>query len=458
MQVIKASLTWISGRGFVRNVAVVVGADGVIEDVLLPEDAAAADARVADAEVKELPNEALIPGLVNCHSHAFQRGLRGLGEVYPLIGGAGKNEHSFWTWRDEMYKLVGRMTSDEFYAHTRACFGEMRASGITSVGEFHYFHHSSGDSRDFAFDDVVIRAAKDAGVRLVLLNAFYGRGGFDGTPLSASQCKFKTDSFDEYAAHMDQLAERVEHEPNVSLGVVAHSLRAVGLDDFKKLRAYSLERGIVFHMHIEEQPKEVEACREAHAGKTPMDLVLDNVTVDGSLTAVHCNHTNSDLLKRFTDLGGRVCICPLTEGNLGDGVIETPSACGGSICIGTDCNARIDMLEELRWLEYSQRLSKLRRGMAVESSPACADQKNCAVELFRYATDVGAGSLGLPVGCIEKGKFADFATIDLSSPVLSGLCNPNMDDALLAAVIFGASSSSVIHSTCVGGVWNSAPN
>ena len=109
-------------------------------------------------------------------------------------------------------------------------------------------------------------------------------------------------------------------------------------------------------MHIEEQPKEVEACREAHGGKTPMDLVLDNVTVDGTFTAVHCNHTEPVLLKRFTELGGHVCICPLTEGNLGDGVIDTPSACGGSICIGTDCNARIDMLEELRWLEYSQRL------------------------------------------------------------------------------------------------------
>jgi formimidoylglutamate deiminase len=237
--VVAPELTW-TGATFEKNVHVHVAADGAIERV----EANAASASDAVA----LPGYALLPGMVNAHSHAFQRGLRGLGETYAK----GDAQSSFWTWREEMYKLVGGMTDDRIYELTRQCFQEMRDAGITSVGEFHYFHHDA-DGKQFAYDEKILQAAKDVGIRIVLLNAYYEHGGFKRAPMTAPQKRFKTDSLEKYWNNMDALHKKLESEPTQSIGVVAHSMRAVEMADLVKLHNESVKRGLVFHIHLEEQ-------------------------------------------------------------------------------------------------------------------------------------------------------------------------------------------------------------
>ncbi|TMW56465.1 hypothetical protein Poli38472_006475 [Pythium oligandrum] len=430
---VEAELTW-TGERFERDVQVHVGADGCIVDVTT-------GAKTKDTIV--LSGHALVPGMVNAHSHAFQRGLRGLGETYPKTDASGnKPQSSFWTWRDEMYKLVERMTDEQIYALTKQCFSEMLDAGITSVGEFHYFHHGEGAEKRFAYDEKILQAARDVGIRVVLLNAFYEHGGFNKAPMSTPQLRFKTPSLEEYWTQMDALKSKLTSTQ--SLGVVAHSMRAVDLEDMNKLHQESVKRGLVFHMHLEEQTKEVEDCKEANGGKTPMALLLENLKVDNKFTAVHCTWTEPEQLKEYVARGGNVCICPLTEGNLGDG-FPAIASCGTSICLGTDCNARIDMCEEMRWLEYAHRLNQSRRGVCTDAIA----ETDLPKLLFQYATTNGAKSLNLPVGEIKSGLGADFALIDINDEQLKF----STPESLLGAFIFGANGSSVVTATCVDGKW-----
>lgn len=256
-------LTW-TGERFESDVRVRVGSDGHVLSVTK-----ATDGDNNDDNGIALPGHALVPGMVNAHSHAFQRGLRGLGETYPKDA---HGQSSFWTWREEMYKLVGGMTQEHMYALTKQCFAEMRDAGITSVGEFHYFHHgrqeeatAAGASSRFAYDEQVLKAARDVGIRLVLLNAFYEHGGFQKAPMSEAQQRFKVASHDEYWHQMDALAAKLT--PTQSLGVVAHSMRAVELPDIVSLHEESVRRGLVFHMHLEEQVRGgVESWSHTHCG------------------------------------------------------------------------------------------------------------------------------------------------------------------------------------------------
>uniref|UniRef100_K3WGI3 Amidohydrolase-related domain-containing protein n=1 Tax=Globisporangium ultimum (strain ATCC 200006 / CBS 805.95 / DAOM BR144) TaxID=431595 RepID=K3WGI3_GLOUD len=436
-------LTW-TGERFETDVCVHVGSDGFIASVTKAEKTAT---QAGDAIA--LPGHALIPGMVNAHSHAFQRGLRGLGETYPKDT---QGKSSFWTWREEMYKLVGGMTQDQIYALTKQCFTEMLDAGITSVGEFHYFHHGrpeeaeDGASNRFAYDEQILKAAKDVGIRIVLLNAFYEHGGFRQAPMSESQKRFKVSSHDEYWRQMDALKPKLDASTQ-TLGVVAHSMRAVELKDIVELHEESVRRKLVFHIHLEEQTKEVDDCKEAHDGETPMAILLKNLKIDNKFTAVHCTWTEADLLKQFVDKKGNVCICPLTEGNLGDG-FPVIASCLDRVCLGTDCNARIDMCEEMRWLEYGHRLHQSRRGVCTEAT----DETDLAKLLFRYATKNGAESLNLKVGEIKDGFGADFALVDINEDQLK-FSNPA---SLLGAFIFGANGSSVVKATCVNGKWRQA--
>lgn len=292
--IVEAELTW-TGNCFERHVQVHVNANGDIQNIT----------NNIKQNVTRLPGYALVPGMINVHSHAFQRGLRGLGETYPKNSG----QSSFWTWREEMYKLVQDMTDDRIYALTHQCFSEMLDAGITSVGEFHYFHH--GQDR-FAYDDMILKAAHDVGIRLVLLNAFYQYGGFNNTPMSIPQKRFETTCLKEYWTQMDALQAKINSSIQ-SLGVVAHSMRAVALNELKMLHQESQKRGLVFHIHLEEQLKEIEDCKRTHDGQTPMGLLLKHLQVDDKLTAVHCTWTESEQLKEFVSKQGNVCICPLTE-------------------------------------------------------------------------------------------------------------------------------------------------
>jgi formimidoylglutamate deiminase len=424
-QTIQADLTW-SGGGFLPGHAITVGADGRIESIGPP----------GPGPVRRLEGVALLPGFVNAQSHAFQRGLRGSGERFT--SGAG----SFWSWREAMYALVSTLDRQSLGTICRQAFAEMLNAGITTVGEFHYLHHDR--EGDFAFDDVVLEAASETGIRLVLLQAFYATGGI-GRALEAGQRRFATQDIGEYWRQMDRLAQRLDPATQ-SMGVVAHSFRAAGLPEIRALYAEAGRRGLPFHIHLEEQRREIEETVAAY-GRTPMRLLCDELDAGGNLTAVHCTHTAPGDMEAFLERGGRVCVCPLTEANLGDGIpdLSAPHAAGGRISLGTDSNARISAIEEMRWLEYGQRLRREVRGAL---TGPCGE---VATTTLDAATRWGAMALGLGTGEIAPGQWADLAVVDLLVPSLAGIPAAG----LLDAIVFGAGNEA-IKGTFVGGKWREA--
>jgi formimidoylglutamate deiminase len=285
-----------------------------------------------------------------------------------------------------MYDLVAEMTPDRLYELSKRAFDEMLSAGITCVGEFHYLRHLSENGLDFAGDDCVLAAAADAGIRIVLLAVYYETGGI-GQPLSAPQRRFATPDLGTYWRQMERLGGRLKG-PDQTLGVAPHSIRAVPRDTLKELHAEARRQGFPTHMHLEEQPREIEDCRAAY-GQSPMEIVLELAGNDHDLhgfTAVHCTHTPAEQLERFFAAGGKACICPLTEGNLGDGLPQLAELPGVEqhLCLGTDSNLRISMLEEMRWLEYGQRVRRQQRGSIA------GDNGN---HLLEIATQGGAKSL-----------------------------------------------------------------
>jgi formimidoylglutamate deiminase len=422
-QLLEADLTWIDGA-FQPGIQVEVLDEGVIGDV----------GPLGRTPSRRLLRRALVPGMIDAHSHAFQRALRGRGETFPQ--GAG----TFWTWREAMYQLVGQMEDESFYQTCLLAFREMLAGGITTVGEFHYFHHSP-EASDFAYDRLVLRAAREAGIRIVLLNAYYRTGGI-GRPLGPSQQRFETASLDGYWDNMDSLGSVID-TPLQSLGVVAHSIRAVGLEEMAALREEAQRRGLVFHVHLEEQRQEIDESIAAY-GHPPMQLLNELFDSMDRVTGVHCTHTRPEDMERFLAGGGTVCLCPTTEANLGDGIADLVhvSAERGRMCLGTDSNARISMMEEMRWVEYVQRLAHESRG--VLRGP----EGEVARPVFEMATVVGAHALGLEAGVIDSGAVADFAVLDLDADQLIGA-----DAATLLPAFISGSDAVVVSEVCVGGQW-----
>lgn len=423
---IAAERTYVDGA-FRANIAVVIDDAGIIRSVGAPQ---------ANLPTMAMARRALLPGFVNAHSHAFQRGLRGLGEEYP----AGQGD--FWTWREAMYALVERLSADEFEALCVSAFDEMLDAGITTVGEFHYFHHADPAALDFALDARVLAAAQRTGIRIVLLQSYYRTGGF-GQPLAGGQRRFATPAVEPFLTHLESLAKVCDGDLR-RIGLAPHSLRAVPPEDLRRLFAAARERGWRVHMHLEEQQREVSDC-EAAWGRRPMRWALDELPIDDSFTAIHATHTPAELIRELRERGGRVCLCPLTEGNLGDGfpaaaALAADGAAG--VCIGSDSNARIDPFEELRMMEWGQRLHHQRRGV-------WRDQRGgLAAVLLNCGTRNGAAALGVPTGAIEPGRAADFCTVDLDAACLAGIDSA----ALPAALVFGASAG-VVRDVCVGGKW-----
>jgi formimidoylglutamate deiminase len=435
-QILEADWTW-TGRRFEEGIQIAIAADGRIAAVGHAEGALG-DAGPGVNQPRRLEGRALLPGFVNAHSHAFQRGLRGLGESYHRGMG------DFWSWREAMYALVDRLDGEAFYELTLRAFQEMRDVGITTVGEFHYLHHSpAGD--DFRFDELVLEAAQAAGIRITLLNAFY-RTGAPGQPLTGAQRRFATPDLASYWTQMDHLAKRLSG-PREQLGAVAHSLRAAGPDEVADLLAEARRRDLVLHLHAEEQPREIEEVTAAH-GQGPLALLNQRFDRADRVTAVHCTHSRPADLERFAAQGGHVCLCPLTEANLGDGFADLPAmlAAGITPCLGSDSNARISMTEEMRWMEYAQRLARQRRGIAR------GEIGEVAPVLFDAATRAGAASLGVAAGALEPGLWADLALVDLAHPTLAAVPLHSEGKELAAALIFGAGDGA-IEATAVAGRW-----
>jgi formimidoylglutamate deiminase len=398
--IIEATRTW-TGNGFERVQVEVQG--GVIARV-----------GALGLEPTHRFDGTLLPGFISAHSHAFQRALRGRGETFPE--GAG----SFWSWREAMYSLVAELDETRFLEEVRATYKEMRAAGITTVGEFHYIPE---------FSQLVLQAAREAGIRIALLLTYYKTGGI-GQPLSEAQRRFETRSLDELFARADAL--RLDPRTQ-SIGIAAHSIRGVPADELAPLYAEARRRGMVVHMHVEEQRKEIEDCLRAY-GRTPMQLLNELLPACDGLTAVHATHSQPVDLQRFLDRGGRVCITPLTEANLGDGIpaIAPLQAHPDRLSLGTDSNARISLIEEMRWLEYAQRLRSETRGVFRD------DQGRNAPRLLHFATVGGASSLGVNAGRIAPGAAADFVVVDAEN---------------LEALIFGSGEGSIV-ATCVAGTWS----
>lgn len=393
--------------------------------------------RIIDVRASTGPVEwdvCLLPGFVDAHSHAFQRGLRGLGESFPR--GAG----SFFTWRESMYELVDSLDPARCHALSRLAFEEMLDAGITAVGEFHYVHHAA--EAPWALDDAVLRAAADAGIRLVLLHADYVRGGFDDRPTAGGQRRFDTGTEESFLESVDRVAALVSG-PLQTVASIVHSTRAVGIDRIVRMREVARARDMVFHLHLEEVVAEVRDCRNTH-GVTPMRLLLDHGVVDHRTTAVHCTHSTPEDLRGFAEAGGVVCLCPNTEGNLGDGIpdVATMRDLGIPIAIGTDLNSRISPAEDLRWIEYVQRVHRQMRGAVVGKH----DRTGGA--LLDIGTIHGARSLGLESGEIAAGRLADFAAVDLADRRLAGV----PADVVVEAIVTGTGPE-VMAGTCVGGRW-----
>lgn len=414
---VAAEFTWI-GEKFNRGIVVDVAEDGIIRSTDSTDSAGAV----------KLPSVALIPGFVNAHSHAFQRGLRC--EAQRFVSGAG----NFWSWRETMYRLVDALDVDSFYTYSRQAFGEMLAAGITAAGEFHYLHHAG--TNGWAFDEAILSAAKDAGIRLCLIQTYYATGNV-GQPLAGAQLRFNPVSREEFVAQLARLDSLLDSRTQ-SIALACHSIRAVDLDDLRYFRALAAERDWPFHIHVEEVRKEIDDCRAAY-GIGPMATLLKEINIDPRVTAVHCTHSTRDDLKEWTARGANICLCPLTEGNLSDGFADLPAVVGmgGRICFGTDSNIRISAFEELRLMEFGHRARHERRGVMVNADGSCA------AALMRAGTIHGASAMNLNCGEIKSGAAADFVAIDLSHPTMLGCA----DDAIADSLLFGSGNESI------AGVW-----
>ncbi|MHC4491373.1 MAG: amidohydrolase family protein [Planctomycetota bacterium] len=300
MTILEADLTWTGAR-FERGVRIQIE-DGAIVAV----------GAAAEAPDRRLRGRALLPGFVNAHSHAFQRGLRGRGD----------SESRVRAWRESIHDLALSLDAERFRAVTVEAFREMRAAGVTCVGEFHYLHHATDDA-DFAFDEIVLEAAREA--------AYYNIGAI-GKPLHGAQQRFRSTSPDAYWKQMDRLLPLCEGEAR-HLGAGVYSVRAAGRDDLAEVYNEARRRGFVFHLQLEDTREEIEECRAAY-GLRPLELLLESVEIGESTTCVHCTHTDPDLMERYAHAGGNVCICPLTEGDLGVGIERLGEI--EAVALGTD--------------------------------------------------------------------------------------------------------------------------
>ena len=484
-----------TGGKFESGLALLCDSSGIIVRLARADE-------LKDEKKIYLPNRALLPGMINSHSHAFQRVLRGRteyrtrnvpfrGGLPPALSGSSPtlNNHvvldSFWTWREMMYSAATRLTPEDVYDASRMAFLEMALNGITAVGEFHYLHHQP-DGTPYDEPNLlakeVLRAAGDLGLRIALLRVAYARSGFQTEP-NPRQARFIESDPEIYLQHLEKLIADVtrgssstvredsptqdEHgtlsEGRASdtawVGVAPHSVRAVPLDYLRKVITHANQTKLKVHVHLAEQPAEVSACVEEY-GRTPVALLQTEGLLSESFTAVHAIHVTPKAIAAFARTGAMVCACPTTERNLGDGVVPADEYFKHdvTICLGTDSHAQIDLLEDARELEYHLRLQNLERavlsvrsptigeGMAANAALPDGRASETAALLFDCATKNGARSIGAPGGTLEAGKAADFFTVALDDPAIAGA---SADD-LLSNIVFSLSRAAV-REVVVGG-------
>ena len=379
----------------------------------------------------------VLPGMPNLHSHAFQRAMAGLAEV------ALNPEDSFWTWRDLMYRLVGRLTPDQVEDIARYLYIDMLKGGYTAVAEFHYLHHDL-DGKPYAdpaeMSRRVLSAADRAGIGITLLPVLYAHGGFGGKAPTDGQRRF-INSADQYLKLQDILAKDCRG-PGKRLGFCFHSLRAVTLDEIKTVMGSAQDDRPV-HVHIAEQQKEVDDCL-AWSQRRPIQWLYDNVAVDDRWCLIHATHAEADEVTAMARSRAVAGLCPTTEANLGDGLFPAVEfmAEGGVLGIGSDSHVSLSVVEELRWLEYGQRLKHERRNRLYGAN------KHVAGHLYRASLQGGAQALGQKMGAIKVGHRADLVVLDGQHPLLAHVGG----DDILGRWLF-AGLNRMVKDVMVGGDW-----
>lgn len=417
---------------------------GWVRDVRLDWDAAGRLTAVtpgaaADASIARAAGP-VIPGMLNLHSHAFQRGIAGLTEY------RGQAQDSFWSWRTLMYRFALRLDPALLEAIALWLYVEMLEAGYTSVCEFHYVHHDA-DGRPYADDAtlalVLLRAAEKAGIGLTLLPVLYQASGFGGLPPGEGQRRFIR-STDSMLALLERLKPLCDAQ-GARLGLAPHSLRAVPPDSLRAALAglQALDATAPVHVHIAEQTREVDDCI-AWSGQRPVAWLLDHAPVDARWCLVHATHMDADEYRRAAASGAVAGLCPTTEANLGDGIFDVPAwrSAGGAWGIGSDSHVCVNAAEELLMLEYSQRLARRERNVAAD-----ALQPQVATSMTLAAVQGGAQAAGRPVAGLAVGQQADFVVLDAAHVALAGLPAPEM----LASHVFASQRTSAIDAVWVGG-------
>jgi formimidoylglutamate deiminase len=383
-------------EGWADGVRLVL-ADGRIETLTKDAPAEAGDER----------HEIGLPGLPNLHSHAFQRGMAGLTEQ------RGTTADSFWTWREAMYRFVDHMGPEEVEAIAAQAFLEMLESGFTRVGEFHYVHHESSGAPYSNVAELATRvaaAAAETGIALTLLPVFYLHAGFGGLPPASGQRRF-INEVDRYGRLIEASRTAVSSLPGAVVGIAPHSLRAATPEEITAI--LPLAGGGPVHIHIAEQTREVEDCL-AWSGQRPVELLLDRLPVDESWCLVHATHVTETESAGIAARRAVVGLCPITEANLGDGIFPAQSFLnrGGRFGVGSDSNVLIDAAEELRLLEYGQRLAlRTRNALAQTSTPSVGRN------LFDAALAGGSEALGAP-STLAVGQAADIVSLKADDTAL----------------------------------------
>ncbi|MFG6459625.1 formimidoylglutamate deiminase [Roseateles sp. BYS96W] len=427
LKTLHAPLAWVDG-GWQRDVLLTVDGTGHWSEITVNRPAP------PDAEKLGGP---LIPSLVNAHSHAFQRAFVGLAERRD------SGQDDFWSWRDRMYALALRISPQQLRAVASQLYAEMLRGGYTQVCEFHYLHHAAAgqvldDELDMAW--ALAAAAEEVGIGLTLLPVAYTRSGFGASGLRPEQHRF--------AASADwvwRACQRIQAAglPRVNAGVALHSLRGVSADDLHRLMTLVGAADLPIHIHIAEQTAEVADCLAA-TGQRPLQWLAAQGRLDARWQLVHATHAQPDEIEAVAASGAGIVLCPGTEANLGDGLTDLPGwlRAGVPMTVGSDSQVTRGWVEELRWLEYGQRLQLRQRNVA--SLPG--GQPSSAARLFDAAVQGGARAAGFAAWGLTPGARADALVLNRDADALRGL----PDDMLLDAVVFG-SNGSPWHSVWVAG-------
>ena len=393
----------------------------------------------AAADAGEALGRWVLSGMPNLHSHAFQRAMAGLAER------RGPGSDSFWTWREAMYGFAAALDPESLQAIAAQLYVEMLKAGYTQVCEFHYVHHQP-DGTPFAQREAMslalIEAAKEAGIALTLLPVLYMTGGFDGRALAPRQRRFGHAEVSDYVRLLDAL--RAHESADLRVGIALHSLRAVPEVAMRTLLATGAAQTGPIHIHIAEQLGEVQDCL-AVRGARPVEWLLDHADVDARWCLVHATHLTGHETSRLARSGAVAGLCPTTEANLGDGLFPLADYldAGGTLGIGSDSHISVSPVEELRWLEYGQRLLTRHRNIAARGAGESVGET-----LWSAALHGGTQAAGLPIGALEAGQRADLLVLDDEAPLLAARDVTSAMDSFL----FAGNAPLVRHVMC-GGRW-----